>query len=292
MKIGFIGMGIMGRPMAINLLKAGHEVYVNTRTPATAEAVTEKGGKYINTKAELAQTVEILITMLPDGPDVEKVMLTEDKLCEHLKEGSIYIDTSSINPNISIKISRELEKRGIGMLDAPVSGGEPKAIDGSLSFMVGGDEALFEKCRPILLAMGSSATLCGKVGAGNITKLSNQLVVAANIQAVSEALMLAKKAGVDPETVFNAIRGGLAGSTVMEAKAPMMLQGNDKPGFKVKLHIKDLNNAIEFAHSSGAYIPMCVQAKEIMEWLESSGYGECDHSSVIKFYENLAGEKL
>ncbi|MCR4955808.1 MAG: 2-hydroxy-3-oxopropionate reductase [Lachnospiraceae bacterium] len=292
MKIGFIGMGIMGRPMAINLLNAGYQVSVNSRTKEKAASVIEKGATYVESQKELASDCDVLFTMLPDGPDVESVMLSGDGLASHMKKGSVFIDMSSINPGISIKIAKELEKHGVEMLDAPVSGGEPKAIDGTLSFMVGGKKEVFEKYQPLLLTMGSSATLCGEVGAGNTTKLSNQIVVAANIQAVSEALMLAQKAGVDPEVVFNAIKGGLAGSTVMDAKAPMMLSGNDKPGFKIDLHIKDLNNAIQCAHSVGAYIPMTEQVMEIMQWLHNNGHGQCDHSAIVKFYEHLMNEKL
>ncbi len=292
MKIGFIGLGIMGRPMADNLLKAGYDLSVNTRTREKAKALTDKGAKYVESQQELAAGCDVLMTMLPDGPDVESVMLSENGLAACMKKGAVFIDMSSINPEISIRISKELEKRGVEMLDAPVSGGEPKAIDGTLSFMVGGKKEVFEKYRDVLLSMGSSATLCGDVGAGNTTKLSNQIVVAANIQAVAEALMLAKKAGVDPEVVYNAIRGGLAGSTVMDAKAPMMLEGNAKPGFKIDLHIKDLNNAIMCAHSVGAYIPMTAQVKEIMEWLHANGHGECDHSSIVKYYEHLMNTEL
>ncbi len=292
MKIGFIGMGIMGRPMAINLLKAGYQVMVNSRTPQKAKEVTDKGARYVESQQELAKECDVLMTMLPDGPDVEAVMLSDKGLAGCMKKGSAFIDMSSINPGISIKVGKELEKRGVDMLDAPVSGGEPKAIDGTLSFMVGGKKEVFEKYKDLLLAMGSSATLCGDIGAGNTTKLSNQIIVAANIQALSEALMLAKAAGVDPEVVYNAIRGGLAGSTVMDAKAPMMLAGNDKPGFKIDLHIKDLNNAIMCAHSVGAYIPMTTQVKEIMEWLHDKGCGNCDHSAIVKFYEHIMNKEL
>ena len=178
------------------------------------------------------------------------------------------------------------------MLDAPVSGGEPKAIDGTLSFMVGGKQAVFDAYKPLLLTMGASAVRCGEVGAGNTTKLANQIIVACNIQALSEALMLAKKAGVDPELVFQAIRGGLAGSTVMEAKAPMMIGGNDKPGFKIDLHIKDLNNALDCAHSVGAPVPMTAQVQEILQWLHNHEGGQKDHSAIVQYYEYLTGTTL
>jgi len=175
------------------------------------------------------------------------------------------------------------------MLDAPVSGGEPKAIDGTLSFMVGGKQEVFDRYKPLLETMGASVVRCGDIGAGNTTKLANQIIVACNIQALSEALVMAKKAGVDPELVFQAIRGGLAGSTVMEAKAPMMLAGNDKPGFKIDLHIKDLNNALECAHSVGAPVPMTAAVQEVFQWLHHHGFGQDDHSSIIKYYKMLTG---
>lgn len=286
MRIGFIGMGIMGKPMAINLLNKGYDVTVNTRTQEKAAAVIEKGAGYCADQKQLAEQVDVLLTMLPNGPDVEKVML-ENGVAEHMKPGAVFIDMSSINPVTSQKLAAALEARGVDMLDAPVSGGEPKAIDGTLSFMVGGKQEVFDKCKDILLAMGASAVRCGEIGAGNTTKLANQIVVAANIQAVSEALTMAKKAGVDPHLVFEAIRGGLAGSTVMNAKAPMMLAGNDQPGFRIDLHIKDLNNAINCAHEVGAYIPMTTSVMEIMQWLHETGNGGCDHSAIVKFYEQL-----
>ena len=192
----------------------------------------------------------------------------------------------------SKEIAAELASRGIQMLDAPVSGGEPKAIDGTLSFMVGGEEEVFNTFKPVLLAMGSSAVLCGGIGAGNTTKLANQIIVAANIQAVAEALTLAQKAGVDPDLVFQAIKGGLAGSTVMNAKAPMMIEGNDKPGFKIDLHIKDLNNALDCAHTVGAPVPMTAEVQEILQWLHSNGKGQADHSAISQYYEHLTGIKL
>ena len=291
MKIGFIGMGIMGRPMAVNLLKAGYDVTVNTRTIEKAESVLKCGAKYCASKETLAAESDVILTMLPDGPDVEKVLL-EEKVAENMKPGSVLIDMSSINPEISKKLAGILSYRGVEMMDAPVSGGEPKAIDGTLSFMVGGKEEVFNKYKDLLLAMGSSAVRCGDVGAGNTTKLANQIIVAANIQAVSEAFTMVKKAGVDPELVFNAIRGGLAGSTVMNAKVPMMLEGNDQPGFRIDLHIKDLNNAIGCAHKNGAYIPMTIQVQEIMEYLYNNGDGGCDHSAIVKYYELLNGMKL
>lgn len=292
MKVGFIGLGIMGKPMSINLLKKGYEVLVNTRRKETATDVLNAGATYCDDQQELAHSVDVLMTMLPDGSNVEGVMLNGPKLAEHMKEGSVFIDLSSINPAVSKKIYEVLQTRNIEMLDAPVSGGEPKAIDGTLSFMVGGKKDVFEKCKELLLAMGSSAVLCGDVGAGNTTKLANQIIVAGNIQAVAEAMTFVKKAGVDPELVFDAIKGGLAGSTVMNAKVPLMLKGDDKPGFRIDLHIKDLNNAIQSAHEVGAYVPMTMQVQELMMWMRSMGYGGNDHGALRKYYELLDGVTL
>ncbi len=178
------------------------------------------------------------------------------------------------------------------MLDAPVSGGEPKAIDGTLSFMVGGKEAIFDACKPLLQTMGTSVVRCGEIGAGNTTKLANQIIVACNIQALSEAFTLAKMAGVDPQLVFAAIRGGLAGSTVMDAKAPMMIGGDDRPGFKIDLHMKDLNNALDCAHSVGAPVPMTAEVQEVFQWMHSHEGGQKDHSAIAQYYEFLTGMKL
>ena len=209
-----------------------------------------------------------------------------------MKHGAVFIDCSSINPVASQEIAEVLAERGVEMLDAPVSGGEPKAIDGTLSFMVGGKQDVFDAHKELLLTMGASAVRCGEVGAGNTTKLANQIIVACNIQALGEALMLAKKAGVDPELVFQAIKGGLAGSTVMNAKAPMMIAGNDKPGFKIDLHIKDLNNALDCAHTVGAPVPMTAQVQEIMQWMHNHEGGQKDHSAIAQYYEFLTGEKI
>ena len=261
MKIGFIGLGIMGKPMVRNLLKAGHEVWVNNRSKAPMEELAKDGAHAVS-RQELAENAEIIITMLPNGPVVSK------------------------------EIAAVLAEKGVEMLDAPVSGGEPKAIDGTLSFMVGGKQEVFDACKDILAAMGASVTLCGDVGAGNTTKLANQIIVACNIQAVAEAFTLAQKAGVDPEVVYRAIRGGLAGSTVMDAKGPMMIAGNDKPGFKIDLHIKDLNNALDCAHAVGAPVPMTASVQEIMQWLHNNDCGGNDHSAIAKYYERLTGIKI
>ena len=232
------------------------------------------------------------MTMLPNSPQVKEVMLGENGVAAYMREGSIFIDMSSINPVASKEIAAVLAQKNIDMLDAPVSGGEPKAMDGTLSFMVGGKEELVEVYRPLLETMGSSVVRCGEVGAGNTTKLANQIIVACNIQALSEALTLAQKAGVDPELVFQAIRGGLAGSTVMDAKAPMMIAGNDKPGFKIDLHIKDLNNALDCAHTVGAPLPMTAEVQEIMQWMHNHEGGQKDHSAIVQYYEYLTDIRI
>ncbi|MDD7387905.1 MAG: 2-hydroxy-3-oxopropionate reductase [Candidatus Faecousia sp.] len=292
MKIGFIGLGIMGKPMVRNILKAGYrEVLVWNRSSKSMEEVVADGA-IASTPREIGETCDVVITMLPNSPQVKEVMLGETGVAAYMKPGAVFIDCSSINPVASQEIAAVLAARGVEMLDAPVSGGEPKAIDGTLSFMVGGKQAVFDAYKPLLLTMGASAVRCGEVGAGNTTKLANQIIVACNIQALSEALMLAKKAGVDPELVFQAIRGGLAGSTVMEAKAPMMIGGNDKPGFKIDLHIKDLNNALDCAHSVGAPVPMTAQVQEILQWLHNHEGGQKDHSAIVQYYEYLTGTTL
>ncbi len=288
MNIGFIGLGIMGKPMVRNLLKAGHKVWVHNRSKAPEQELA-KDGAIPASYQEIADNAEVIFTMLPNGPQVKEVMLGENGVAAFMHPETVFIDSSSINPVAAKEIAAELSKKGIEMLDAPVSGGEPKAIDGTLSFMVGGKQEVFDKYKDLLLTMGASAVRCGEVGAGNTTKLANQIIVACNIQALSEAMTLAKKAGVDPQSVFEAIKGGLAGSTVMNAKAPMMISGNDKPGFKIDLHIKDLNNALDCAHSVGAPVPMTAQVQEVFQWLHNHGCGQDDHSSIIKYYKMLTG---
>ena len=292
MKIGFIGLGIMGKPMVRNILKAGYtDVLVWNRSKAPMDEVVADGA-VASTPKEIGESCDVVITMLPNSPQVKEVMLGENGVASYMNPGAVFIDCSSINPVASQEIAAVLSQRGVEMLDAPVSGGEPKAIDGTLSFMVGGKQEVFDAHKALLLTMGASAVRCGEVGAGNTTKLANQIIVACNIQALSEALTLAQKAGVDPELVFQAIKGGLAGSTVMNAKAPMMIAGNDKPGFKIDLHIKDLNNALDCAHSVGAPVPMTASVQEILQWMHNHEGGQKDHSAIAQYYEFLTGEKI
>jgi 2-hydroxy-3-oxopropionate reductase len=290
-KIGFIGLGIMGKPMVKNLLKAGYDVTVSDLRQENIDVCVAAGAKAA-TNREIGETCDIVITMVPNSPQVKQVMLGENGLINYMTSAQIYIDCSSINPIAAKEVAAELAKKGIEMLDSPVSGGEPKAIDGTLSFMVGGKQEIFDECKPLLGAMGASVVRCGDVGAGNTTKLANQIIVACNIQACAEAFTLAQKAGVDPHLVFEAIKGGLAGSTVMNAKVPMMMEGNDKPGFRIDLHIKDLNNALDCAHSVGSPLPMTAQVQEILQYLHNEGKGSADHSAIEQYYEKLTDIKL
>lgn len=291
MIIGFVGLGIMGKPMAKNLCKAGYSLIVNDHHEENVKELKEAGARE-GSLEEIGKNSDVVITMLPNSPQVKEVMLGEHGVASYMRAGSCFIDMSSINPVDSKYIGSELEKRQVEMLDAPVSGGEPKAIDGTVAFMVGGKEAVFDRYKVILEAMGSSVTRCGELGAGNTTKLANQIIVACNIEALAEALTLAKKAGVDPACVFEAIKGGLAGSTVMNAKAPMMINGDTRPGFRVDLHIKDLNNALDCAHSVGAPVPMTAQVQEVLQYLHSHGDGKSDHSAIAHYYETLSGTKI
>jgi 2-hydroxy-3-oxopropionate reductase len=226
--------------------------------------------------------------MLPNSPHVKTVVLGENGIIEGARKGAIVADMSSIAPLVSREVAQKLAEKGVEMLDAPVSGGEPKAIDGTISVMVGGKKEVFDKCFPVLKAMAGSVVHTGDIGAGNITKLANQIIVAINIAAVSEALVLASKAGVEPELVYKAIRGGLAGSTVLDAKAPMMLDRNFKPCFRINLHIKDLNNVLETSHEVGVPLPLTAAVMEMMQSLKVDGMDQDDHSSLVRFYEKLA----
>ena len=288
MKTGFIGLGIMGKPMSKNLLKAGHELVVCDFNKDAVAEVVAAGAKEGANGAEIAKECDVIITMLPNSPHVRSVALGENGIVEGAHEGTVLIDMSSIDPVESKKIGAELAKKGIEMLDAPVSGGEPKAIDGTLSVMVGGKKELFDKYYDMLMVMAGSVVYVGELGSGNVAKLANQIVVAVNIAAVGEALSFAKKAGTDPELVYQAIRGGLAGSTVMDAKAPMMLSRNFKPGFRIELHIKDLTIALNAAHAIAAPVPLTGQLMEMMQALKADGYEKEDHSSLVKYYEKIS----
>jgi 2-hydroxy-3-oxopropionate reductase len=287
--IGFIGLGIMGKPMAANLMKAGYRLVVHDVARDRLTEALANGAEPGSSPADVASRCDLIITMLPNSPQVKEVALGAHGIVEGARRGSILIDMSSIAPATSREVATALEAKGVEMLDAPVSGGEPKAVDGTLAIMVGGKPEVFEQVKDLLLKMGSSAVLCGGIGSGNVTKLANQIIVALNIAAMSEALVLATKVGVKPETVFNAIKGGLAGSTVLNAKAPMVLDGNFRPGFRIELHIKDLQNAIDTAREAGVPIPLTRQVMEMMQALKVDGKAGLDHSGLVQYYEKLAG---
>ncbi|MDL2319345.1 2-hydroxy-3-oxopropionate reductase [Eubacteriales bacterium OttesenSCG-928-A19] len=292
MKVGFVGLGVMGKHMARNLVKAGYDVTVYDINPEAVKLVAAGGAKAAPSIRDLAAQSDVLITMVPNSPQVKEVLLGEGGAIETLRTGSVVIDTSSINPMASREVAAALAEKGVEMLDAPVSGGEPKAEDGTLAFMVGGKQEVFDAHKELLSKMGASVVRCGDIGAGNVTKLCNQIVVAVNIAAVSEALTLGQMAGVAPEAIFEAIKGGLAGSTVMNAKAPMMMDRNFKPGFRIDLHIKDLNNVLDAAKSVDAPVPLTAQIMEMMKNLHKDGEGSSDHSALVKFYEKLSGEEI
>lgn len=287
-KIGFIGLGIMGKPMSKNLLKAGYKLVVFDVNQPNVDEVVAAGAEAGSSCKDVASKTDVIITMLPNSPQVKDVVLGDGGVIEGAKAGSIVIDMSSIAPLVSREVGEKLAVKNIRFMDAPVSGGEPKAIDGTISIMVGGTEADFEECLDILKCMGASAVLCGDIGAGNVTKLANQIIVAGNIAAMSEALVLATKAGVDPERVYQAIRGGLAGSTVLDAKAPLIMDRKFDPGFRINLHIKDLNNVLETGHGVGVPLPLSASVMEMMQALKVDGHGDKDHGSLVLFYEKLA----
>jgi len=282
-------MGIMGKPMARNLLKAGHSLVVYDIMPAGVAELAGDGAARGQSCSDTAARCDLIITMLPDGPDVETAVLGPAGVLEGARPGSIIVDMSSINPTVSQKVAAACEAKGVEFLDAPVSGGEPKAIDGTLAIMVGGKAEIFEKVQPVLQRMGSTVTLTGPVGAGNVTKLANQIMVACNIAAMGEALVLATRAGLDPEVVFNAVKGGLAGSTVLNAKAPMVIARNFKPGFRIRLHQKDLRNALLAAESMKVSLPFTSLVQQMIMSLMNEGKGDLDHSAIVNFIEDMAG---
>ncbi len=287
MKIGFIGLGIMGKPMSKNLLKEGYELVIMDRNPAVLNEVAALGAEVVDTPRAVAEKTDVIITMLPNSPHVKDAVLGENGVIDGAKSGAILIDMSSIAPLVSREIAAKLLEKGVEMLDAPVSGGEPKAIDGTMSVMVGGKKPIFDKCYPIMDAMAGSVVYTGDIGAGNTTKLANQIIVALNIAAMSEALVLATKAGVEPELVYQAIRGGLAGSTVLDAKAPLVLDREFEPGFRIELHIKDLGNVLETSHELGVSLPLTASVMEIMQALKADGKGNLDHSALVQYYEKV-----
>jgi 2-hydroxy-3-oxopropionate reductase len=285
-RIGFIGLGIMGKPMARNLANAGYKLVVNDIKPSQVEELAGMGATVMDKAADVAKTAKKIITMLPDGPDVEDVVLGKGGIIEAATPETVLVDMSSISPTITRRIVAALEAKGARALDAPVSGGEPGAIKGELAIMVGGPEDLFDEMRPVFDILGKSAVLVGETGAGQTTKLVNQILVAIHIQAMGEAFLLATKARVDPMKVFEAIKGGLAGSNVLNAKVPLILKRNFKPGFKIRLHQKDLKNALEAAASMGLGLPLTEAVQEMIGSLVARGKGDDDHGGIIQELES------
>ncbi|GAA0428163.1 2-hydroxy-3-oxopropionate reductase [Lentibacillus halophilus] len=288
MKIGFVGLGIMGKPMCQNLMKAGYELVISSSNPDTNQELGKRGATVVDSYTELAAATDVIITMLPNSPEVKEVVLEQGGLIDGARSGSVIIDMSSIAPIASQEIGEALKEKGIGFVDAPVSGGEPKAIDGTVAVMAGGEQATFDDCLPILETMAGSVVRTGDIGAGNSTKLANQIIVALNIAAISEAMVLTRNMGVDTESVYEAIRGGLAGSNALDAKAPMMMDRNFDPGFTIDLHLKDLHNVLETSGDIGVPLPLAASVKETLQALQAGGQGDRDHAAILTFYEKLA----
>lgn len=286
--IGFIGLGIMGRPMTLNLLKAGYNVAVYDISRDAVDNLVAQGAKGAATPKEVGENSDVIITMVPSGKHVIEVALGENGVAKGARAGSVVIDMSSITPVESRQIAEELSKVGIEMLDAPVSGGEPGAIAGTLSIMVGGKEEVFESVKDVLQSMGKDIILVGANGCGVTAKLANQVIVNLNIAAMSEALVLAAKSGINIEKMYQAIRGGLAGSAVLDAKVPLILDRNFVPGGKISINLKDITNVMNTAHSIDVPLPLCSQLLEIMHALKADGKVENDHGGIVQYYEKIA----
>jgi 2-hydroxy-3-oxopropionate reductase len=287
--IGFIGLGIMGRPMAKNLLSASYPLIVHSRSRGPVDELVAAGAKAAASPREVAGRCEVLITMLPNSPDVELVALGKDGIVEGARPALLYIDMSTISPIVSQAVGKALAAKGVRMLDAPVSGGEKGAIDAALSIMVGGEPADFDAALPILKAMGKTITRLGPLGSGGFTKLANQIIVAVNLTALGEALTLAKKAGLDRELTLKALAGGLAGSKCLDQKAANYVANTYKPGFKIDLHFKDLGLIMESARALGVPLPATAVVQELFNALRVKGRGGLDHSAIITLLEDLAG---
>lgn len=292
-KIGFVGLGIMGKPMAKNLIKAGYELVVFDLMEESLKALVAEGAARAQSPKEVAEVCgDIIVTMLPNSPHVREVVSGKNGILEGCRKGQIVVDMSSIAPLVSRELNALLAEKGVEMLDAPVSGGQEKAEKGTLAIMVGGAQPAFDKVKPLLEKMGASVTLVGDSGAGQVTKLVNQTIVAVNIAAVAEGMSLAEKSGVDPRKVFEAIRKGLAGSQCMEDKAPRMFEGRYEPGFRINLHIKDLSNILETSRALHNSMPLAAQLMEMMQNLANEGHETLDHGALGLYYEKLNGVSL
>jgi 2-hydroxy-3-oxopropionate reductase len=291
-RIGFIGLGVMGRPMARNLLRAEMDVTVHSRSAGPVDELVAAGATRADTPSELAAIADVVITMLPDSPDVEDVLFGERGLSDGIRAGSLVIDMSTIRPSSARHSSRRLAERDVAMLDAPVSGGERGAIDGTLSIMVGGPDSPYLRALPILRILGQNVTHVGEAGAGQIAKACNQLIVGATIQAVGEALVLAAKAGVDPAVIREALLGGFAGSKILEMHGRRMLEGDFVPGFRAALHRKDARIVNETAAELGSPVPSFSVTAAALETLVDAGRGDLDHAALVTLLEDAAGVEL
>ncbi len=287
--VGMIGLGIMGRPMAKNLLKAGYPVVVHSRSQGPVDALVDSGAKRGSSSRDVAAQVDVLVTMLPNSPEVEQVALGKDGIIEGAKKGLLYLDMSTISPLVSQKVGKALGEKGVRMMDAPVSGGEKGAIEAALSIMVGGEKGDFDAALPVFQALGKTITHLGPLGAGGFTKLANQIIVAVNLTALGEALTLAKKAGLDRALTLKALGGGLAGSKCLEQKTPNYVAGTYNPGFKIDLHFKDLGLIMESGRALGVPLPCTAIVQELFNAMRVKGRGGLDHSGVITLLEELAG---
>ena len=290
--VGFVGLGIMGRPMALNLRRAGYPLIVHNRTRAKEKDLLDEGADAAATPQEVAERAEILITMLPDSPDVEQVYLGADGVIAGAHDGQLLIDMSSIAPATAIAVAEAAAGEGADMLDAPVSGGDVGARDGTLSIMVGGSEAAFERARPLFDVLGKTVVHLGEAGAGQTAKACNQMLVAITIEAVSEALVLASKAGVDPERLIEVLSGGLAGNRVMEVRRRNFLEHDFTPGFRLELHHKDLGIALRTARELGVYAPTTAIVDQMLAALKAEGDGGLDHSALLKFIEQASAHEI
>jgi 2-hydroxy-3-oxopropionate reductase len=288
-KIGFIGLGIMGRPMSKHLLDAGYALVVHDVVRAPVQELAAAGAEEAFSPKEVAQKSQVIITMLPDSPDVELVALGADGLIEGASEGDIYVDMSTIAPTVAVKVAKEMGEVGVRCLDAPVSGGDVGAINATLSIMVGGDQVLFDEVMPIFEVMGKTITLCGPNGAGQTVKACNQIQVALNILGMAEAFVLGAKAGVDPAIIHQVLSGGYAQSRVSDARGPRVIQGDFQPGFKGRFHYKDLNIIMKTANDFNVPLPVTSVVHEMFAALLAAGGGELDHTGVITVIESLAG---
>ncbi|HZG86717.1 NAD(P)-binding domain-containing protein [Paenibacillus sp.] len=284
MKVGFIGLGIMGKPMAKHILKAGYPLSVYNRSSAPVDELSALGARACGNPREVAEASDVVITMLPDTPDVRLVALGVEGIIEGIAPGGIVIDMSSINSNAAVEIAGKFAERGVSFLDAPVSGGEIGAVEGTLAIMVGGNESVFAACEPLLRSMGKTVTRVGGVGAGNTVKLMNQIMVAIHLAALSEAFAFGKKAGIDPNVAYQAIRGGLAASRVMDTKIANIEKERYEPGFRIKLHAKDLRNAMAVGEAAGAALPFAEQVLDLFAELAEQGFAEEDHSALHRLF--------